>query len=88
MNNFILPLILVALLTCSGCTDNDEAKRVLTEQGYSNIALTGFELFDCSYDYFYRTGFTATAATGKSVEGAVCSGTTTLMPRKPALVLK
>ena len=36
----ILPLTLLFLLT--GCTDKDNAKRILTAEGYQNIEITGY----------------------------------------------
>lgn len=54
--------------------DVEGATRTLEGAGYSQIELTGYKWFACSENDFYSTGFTAVGPTGKSVEGAVCSG--------------
>lgn len=67
-------IVLAAVIMISGCTDADNAHRILENNGYSNIQITGYNLFGCSEDDFQHTGFTATGPTGKTVSGTVCSG--------------
>jgi hypothetical protein len=57
-----------------GCTDNVNAKRILEENGYTNIQFTGYAFFACSKDDTYHTGFTAISPSGKFVSGTVCAG--------------
>jgi len=65
---------LTALLLLSGCTNKNDMDRALEAQGFTNIQETGYNFFSCSQDDFYHSGFKATNAQGKSVEGTVCSG--------------
>lgn len=68
-------IVLVLLMTLLlGCTDGDNTRRILAENGYTDIHLTGYKFFSCSKDDFYHTGFTATSPVGKRVSGTVCSG--------------
>ncbi|UNY41085.1 lipoprotein [Klebsiella phage KP185] len=57
-----------------GCTDADNATRVLDNAGFTDIKITGYKFFSCSEDDFQHTGFTAIGPTGKPVNGTVCSG--------------
>lgn len=71
----LLPaVILAAILFMSGCTAPDKATQVLRDQGYTNIEITGYAWFMCGDKDKFSTGFRATAPTGATVEGAVCSG--------------
>ncbi len=69
-------IVFVALsyLSISGCTDSDGAKRALIQSGYSDIKITGYNLFSCDEKDFYSTGFKAKGPTGENSEGTVCSG--------------
>ena len=66
--------LFVALLMVSACTDDDRTLRVLREQGYTDIKVTGYAAFMCSDSDTFSTGFTAKTASGAPVRGAVCSG--------------
>lgn len=70
---FIITLLVAAALI-AGCTDAKNARRVLESSGYSGIEVTGFELFGCGQDDFFRTGFSATGQDGRKVHGVVCQG--------------
>lgn len=68
-------LLIVAVLLCVGCTKDDDTKRILQDQGFTEVQTTGYRLFACGDDYTFRTGFTANApVTKKHVSGTVCSG--------------
>jgi hypothetical protein len=68
-------LIIAAALSLAGCfTDPQSATRVLTEAGFTQIHITGYQYFGCSQHDNIHTGFTAKGPTGKSVSGVVCSG--------------
>jgi hypothetical protein len=69
----LLVLIIIALVT-AGCTDEENAKRVLSAQGFTNITFTGYAPFACSQDDVFHTGFEATSVNGTRVSGTVCSG--------------
>lgn len=67
-------LVLAALFVLSGCTAPDEAARVLTSMGFTQVTVTGYNAFACSEDDVFHTGFTARSPTGQFVSGTVCSG--------------
>lgn len=71
MKKIILPLIVIAL---ASCTASDKSKRVLEQQGYTEIEITGYSPFSCSEDDVFSTGFKAKGPTGIDVEGTVCCG--------------
>jgi hypothetical protein len=66
--------IVLILILLAACTDPKDATRILADQGYTNIQITGYSWFSCSKDDTYRTGFTATAPSGRQVSGTVCAG--------------
>lgn len=71
---------LIAIIACAialisiGCTDAKNAERVLTSQGYTDVKITGYDLFGCSDDDWRHTGFTAKGTNGQWVNGVVCQG--------------
>lgn len=66
-------LYLVALaLLVTGCVRQDESRRVLTQDGFTNIYITGWKPLSCGDDFF-STGFIATK-NGLETSGTVCSG--------------
>lgn len=68
----LIPLI--ALFALTACTDSNKTIRVLEDQGFTDIEITGYEPFACSKDDDFATGFRAKSVTGKTVTGTVCSG--------------
>jgi hypothetical protein len=68
-----LLIVFAAATFISSCDDKETANRVLENNGYTNIELTGYKAFCCSEDDTFSTGFTATAPNGKTVSGCVCS---------------
>ena len=71
MNKLIL-IVVIGMLTA--CTRPDNAVRILQEQGYTDIQITGYKWFACSKDDSTATGFMAKSANGMKIEGTVCSG--------------
>lgn len=67
-------VVLVTMLLSIGCTNPQGATDVLEIQGFKNVRITGYNLFDCAKDDFYHTGFEATAPDGRTVYGTVCEG--------------
>ena len=65
---------LAILALVGACTDEQTAKRVLEEQGYSEVRTTGWAWLSCGKDDTFKTGFVARSPKGNKVEGAVCSG--------------
>ena len=68
----IFLVILFSLLV--GCTNPQGARRLLSNQGYTNIQITGYKFFACGEGDWYATGFRATNPVGKIVTGCVCEG--------------
>lgn len=73
MKNKILICIL-ALGLMSGCSDPTTARRVLSQNGYTNVVITGYRPFMGGEGDNYVTGFEAVSPNGSLVTGAVCSG--------------
>lgn len=69
-------LIIICFAICAICgyTDNNKASEILSEQGYTQIELTGYVPFVCSNDDIFSTGFKAKNPNGKYVTGTVCNG--------------
>jgi len=68
-----LMILAIFLLFC-GCTDPQHATKILSDQGYKDIRITGYSFFACSEHDFYHTGFQAKSPTGTPVSGTVCAG--------------
>lgn len=56
------------------CTRPDAANRLLQQQGFSNVEITGWRPFMAGKDDTVSTGFEATAPNGERVSGAVTGG--------------
>lgn len=67
-------LFIIMILCLFSCTDEDKATRILKEQGYTEIKITGYSPFACSEDDVYSTGFKAKSVSGNYVKGTVCTG--------------
>jgi hypothetical protein len=69
-------VILLAIMGCalSGCTNEPHARKVLAENGYTSVQITGYSWFSCDDKDTFSTGFVATAPGGRKVTGAVCEG--------------
>jgi hypothetical protein len=71
---FIKISVVCGLVLLGGCTDPNSARKILDNNGYEDINMTGYRLLMCGEDDFYSTGFQATSVKGVKVSGAVCSG--------------
>jgi len=72
---FVAALAFWILLIFTGnCSRPEEAKRVLTEQGYTEIETLGYRWFGCGSEDGFSDGFSATSPSGARVEGVVCGG--------------
>ena len=67
-------LLILAAFVASGCTDANEATKVLVDSGYKDVQIKGYSFTGCSKDDAYHTEFTAKGATGNEVHGVVCGG--------------
>ena len=68
---------ILALATCalSACTDPDNARRVLEDNGYTEVQTGGYAAFSCdAKSDTYATAFAAKSPNGRLVSGAVCKG--------------
>ena len=70
----IILVVLIYLFIPWACQSPDSAKRVLEENGYTHIEITGYRWFACDEKDTFSTGFRATNAAGKPISGVVCSG--------------
>ena len=67
-------LLLLAYISLGACTDNESTTRVLEDNGYTNIELTGWKPLQAGKDDVFSTGFTAKSPNGRIVSGAVTKG--------------
>lgn len=63
----------IGLFALTACDDPATARRVLDNQGYTNVQLNGRPWFGCGKDDAFATAFSATSPSGKPVTGVVCS---------------
>lgn len=63
-----------AVLLMAACTQPEKSTRLLEAQGYTDVEITGYDVWACSEDDWYHTGFTAKTVTGQPVKGTVCAG--------------
>jgi hypothetical protein len=68
----IISVLMVVVL--AGCSDAPTAKRALEGAGYTDITITGWNMFGCDKHDTFSTGFVAKGPTGVRVSGVVCSG--------------
>ena len=66
---------IAVLVSLSGCTDKDNAYRILTKEGYTSIIFRGYGFYSCLEGEAFRTNFTA-MKNGKPYEGNVCRSLT------------
>lgn len=74
MQKYIAILTLLICTIFAGCTNPNHAIEVLSDNGYTDIQMTGYNFFACGQDDLYHTGFTAKGPTGKTINGTVCEG--------------
>jgi len=66
-------LLLAVCFMFSGCSDIEKARRILTEQGYTDITMTGYSYWGCAESDTFHDGFSAKSPGGKYCSGVVCS---------------
>lgn len=74
MKKIAFAALLSITLLVSACTDAPTTKKVLEQNGYTQVETKGYSFFDCSKDDFYKTKFTALSPNGTPVSGTVCRG--------------
>ncbi len=70
----LVAAVAVVLITPRACTQPERATRLLEQQGYTEIRITGWRPFMAGKDDEFSTGFEATAPNGERVTGAVTGG--------------
>ena len=70
---FLFLLVFTVILP-HGCTHPESTVRVLEEQGYTNVQITGWRPLSVDKNDIYSTGFTAISPKGNEVTGVVTSG--------------
>lgn len=72
MKTLVIAALIISI--CTACTKTDETERVLKNNGFTKIHLTGYQFFSCDGKDLFHTGFTAISPSGHPVKGVVCSG--------------
>lgn len=74
----IVICILLWIFVCqnTSCTNEPGARKVLEQNGYTDVRLTGYKAWCCGDEDWYSTGFKATNPSGNKVTGCVCQGVT------------
>lgn len=70
----IAVIVLLVIALPHGCSRPDDATRVLSQAGYTEIEITGWRPFMAGKDDTFSTGFRAKSPSGAIVTGAVTSG--------------
>ena len=74
---FIIGLAVIATLIFLlpyGCTQPDKATRILNEQGYTEVEITGWRPFMAGENDSFSTGFKSMSPSGARVTGSVTGG--------------
>lgn len=67
-------IILVLAGSFSFGSDEEGTRTLLKKNGYTDIAISGYEYFGCDKNEFFHTAFTAKNQNGVVIEGIVCKG--------------
>lgn len=73
MKKLLMIIPMVALLASCGVNPH-EARRILEEQGMTDVKIGGYSLFGCSKGDNFSSSFTATSVKGNRVRGVICGG--------------
>lgn len=66
-------IVIAALASCSSSDDFEKGKKLLEQQGYTDVENTGVSFFCCGKEDNYATGFKCKDKNGILVEGCFCS---------------
>lgn len=72
MKKLFVAIVLGLALTA--CTKPTKTTKILSDQGYTDIEITGYRFWACQKDDTFHTEFKAKSPVGKPVTGVVCSG--------------
>jgi hypothetical protein len=65
---------LLSMLLVTGCTDPRGTARVLEQNGYTDVEITGWRPLAADKGDYFATGFRAKSVTGTEVTGTVTRG--------------
>lgn len=74
LSTLFIMLAVICMPFLSSCTDAAASTRALTDEGYTEVEITGYDYFGCSKDDTFHTGFRAKNVKGVVVTGVVCCG--------------
>jgi hypothetical protein len=63
----------IAIASCSSKSDFDKGKKLLEQQGYTDVNNTGYSIFCCDEKDTFSTGFACKDRNGDKVSGCFCS---------------
>jgi len=66
-------IALLLMFFAVGCTRPTHATKVLEDDGYQQIQITGYSWLGCDKEDFFSTGFTA-YKNDREISGVVCEG--------------
>jgi hypothetical protein len=72
----MLLALMIAVTGCSSDNDFSKGKKLLEDQGYTEVVNTGHSFFCCDEKDTYSTGFKCKDKQGNEVEGCFCSSLT------------
>jgi hypothetical protein len=67
---------MIAVTGCSSDNDFNKGKKLLEDQGYTEVVNTGHSFFCCDEKDTYSTGFKCKDKQGNVVKGCFCSSLT------------
>lgn len=70
----VVGAVLVSMVLTTGCTDPRGTTRVLEQNGYTDVEITGWRPFAGDKGDYFSTGFRAKSVIGTEVTGTVTSG--------------
>lgn len=73
MYKFLTALLATLIISCSSKNDFSKGKSQLESMGYTDVENTGYDIFCCSKDDDFSTGFKAKDKNGNDVKGCFCS---------------
>jgi len=70
----IITMFIVVIFWAATNIDKSGAVKILYENGYKSIQITGYKWFACAHDDWSHTGFTAINQQNNKINGVVCCG--------------
>ena len=74
--SLMLLALMIAVTGCSSDNDFNKGKKLLEDQGYTDVVNTGHSFFCCDDKDTYSTGFKCKDKQGNEVKGCFCSSLT------------